>query len=228
MMPAAHSLDDLCRARIAHRLQGFQGIRVIIVPRKDQVDLTARQLRHVFEQNRIVAMHGREHRSQLLGEGLQVRVSGKAGEAFQAIGCIGNGVLLLISNHLHAVLDLAQIEVGGLQVLSHSVRDPLPLHELFQCDQCWAHAQVGLAATSDQLLGLREELNFANATPAQLDVVARDTDAAQSAESVDLPLHGVDIGYSRKVKVLAPDEGRQLRQQVLASLNIAGDRPSLD
>ena len=78
-----------------------------------------------------------------------------------------------------------------------------------------------MPAAGDQLLGLREELDFADAAAADLDVVALDRDLALPAIGLHLPLHVVHVGKGREIQMLAPDEGRDFRNQRLAGL---GDR----
>ena len=46
-----------------------------------------------------------------------------------------------------------------------------------------------MAAAGDQLLGLHEEFDLADAAAAELDVVALDRDLVVAAVGVDLPLH---------------------------------------
>ena len=58
----------------------------------------------------------------------------------------------------------------------------------------------------DQLLGLRKELDFADAAAAGLDVVALDSDSPAAAIGVDLPLDRVDVLDRREIEVLPPDE----------------------
>ena len=55
-----------------------------------------------------------------------------------------------------------------------------------------------MPAAGDQLLGLREELDLADAAAAELDIVALDRDLAVAAIGVDLPLHLVDVGDGRR------------------------------
>ena len=69
-----------------------------------------------------------------------------------------------------------------------------------------------MPAAGDQLLGLREELDLADAAAAELDVVALDRDLALAAIGLDLPLDRVDVGDRREVEILAPDERRELRK----------------
>ena len=78
-----------------------------------------------------------------------------------------------------------------------------------------------MAAAGDQLLGLREKLDLADAAAADLDVVAFDRDLALAAIGLHLPLHVVDVGKRREIQMLAPDERREFRNQRLARF---GDR----
>ena len=73
-----------------------------------------------------------------------------------------------------------------------------------------AVAQVGIAAAGDQLLGLREELDLADAAAAELDVVAFDRDLAVAAIGVDLALERVHLGDRGEVEIFAPHEGREI------------------
>ena len=70
--------------------------------------------------------------------------------------------------------------------------------------------KCGIAAARDQLLGLREKFDLADAAAAELDVVAFDRDLAMAAIGVDLPLHGVHVGDRGEVEIFAPDERRKL------------------
>ena len=73
-----------------------------------------------------------------------------------------------------------------------------------------------MPAAGDQLLGLREELDLADAAAADLDVVALDRDLALAAKGLHLPLHVVDVGQRGEIQMLAPDEGRDFGDQRLA------------
>ena len=85
-----------------------------------------------------------------------------------------------------------------------------------------------MAAAGDQLLGLREELDLANAAAAELDVVAFDRDVGVAAIGVDLALERLDVGDRREVEILPPDERRKLPQDVLAGPGVAGADARLD
>ena len=85
-----------------------------------------------------------------------------------------------------------------------------------------------MPAAGDELLGLDEELDLADAAAAELDVVALDRDLVVTAIGMDLPLHRVDVGDRGKVEILAPDERREPREQRLAGRDVAGAGPRLD
>src|SRR5205807_8993885 len=91
-----------------------------------------------------------------------------------------------------------------------------------------AAAQLRMPPAGDQLLGLHEELDLANAAAPELDVVALDRDRAMAAEGVHLALHRVHVGDRRIVEMLAPDERRERAQRRLAGRAVAGAGTGLD
>ena len=118
---------------------------------------------------------------------------------------------LLVGDHLQAMLDGAQEPVGAHQdrrARRSSIQPPSA--SASQGRERLAAAQLRMAAAGDELLGLDEEFDFANAAAAELDVVAFDRDDAVTAKGMDLPLHLVDVGKRREVEIFAPDEGREL------------------
>ena len=80
---------------------------------------------------------------------------------------------LLVVDHLQTVLETAQETIVALAVLP---RQRKAIQS--RCRQRAEHvegarsAQRGVAAAGDELLGLHEELDFADAATAELDVVA--------------------------------------------------------
>ena len=117
---------------------------------------------------------------------------------------------LLVGDHLQAMLDRAQEPVGGVEVGARRGVDPAAVGERAQRRQRLAAAQLRMAAAGDELLGLDEELDLADAAAAELDVVAFDRDVAVAAIGVDLPLHLVDVGERGEIEIFAPDEGREV------------------
>ena len=106
--------------------------------------------------------------------------------------------------------------------------DPAVGRQLVERGERIAVAQLRIAPAGDQLLGLREKLDLADAAAAELDVVAFDRDLAMAAIGVDLPLHRVHVGDRGEVEIFAPDEGRQLVEDRLARRDIAGAGARLD
>src|SRR4029079_16078431 len=91
-----------------------------------------------------------------------------------------------------------------------------------------SHPQFGMAPPGNQLLGLREKFDLADATAADLDVVALNRDVALATIGLHLPLHIVDVGKGREIQMFAPDERRDFGKQRLAGLAITGSGPRLD
>ena len=187
----------------------------------------ARQLRAVLEQaprsgacTRLQLGGQRGRRTRRVSAKPQKRA--KLGEPSRIVG---QRLRLLVGDHLQAVLDAC---AGRRRLRSSSSRDlaldPAALGEPAQRLQRLRHAQLRLAPAGDQLLGLHEELDLADAAAAELDVVAGDRDRAEAAKGVDLPLHGVDVGDGGEVEVLAPDEGRELVEELAPGVDVAGAR----
>ena len=126
------------------------------------------------------------------------------------------------------MLDRAQERVGrGKRVAGGGV-DPAGLRQRTEHRHRAAAAQFGPPPAEDQLLRLHEELDLADAAAAELDVVAAHRQRLVAAHHVDLALHRVDVGDGGEIEVLAPDEGRQLREEPRACRAVSGDRPRLD
>src|SRR4051794_13387425 len=85
-----------------------------------------------------------------------------------------------------------------------------------------------MAASGDQLLGLNEELDLANATAPELDVVTLDRDLVMALIGRHLALHRVHVGDRAVVEIFAPDEGRDLAQKRFAKRKIARTGTRLD
>ncbi len=213
MVPAADGCDDPSRVLVAHLHERLDGAGIVLLSSEHQVGIAARELRHVFEQRAIMALHALEMRDECCRESGRVHEPGKAREAQQPLGIGGQRLRLLVGNHLQPVLDPAQELVAVGEVVAHLRLDPRARDELVEGAERFRLAQVGLAAARDQLLRLREKLDLANAAAADLDVVAGDADGAEPLEGMDLALHGVNVGDSCEVEILAPYERRQLSDQ---------------
>ena len=167
-------------------------------------------------------------REQRLGKGVAVRKARKAGEALEPVAIGRQRMGLLVGHHLEAVLDDTQKAVRAVEIGARLDINPAALRESLQRRQRLPLAQFRMPAARDQLLGLDEELDLADAAAPELDVVALDRDGVVAAIGMDLPLHRVDVGHSGEIEILAPDERREIPEQRFAGRDIASTRPRLD
>ena len=182
----------------------------------------------MLEQPNVVALHALQLGGEAGGEGRCIGKAAEAGKTQQLAGVLGQRLRLLVGDHLQAMLDDAQEAIGRIELVAGRGRDPAALLQPFQRHECRRRAQLRLAAAGDELLGLHEEFDLADAAAADLDVVAGHGDAAEAAEGVDLPLHGVDVGDGGEIEILAPDVGRKRLQDGLARGDVARHGPRLD
>ena len=161
-------------------------------------------------------------------EGVAVGKPEKAGEPLKLLALIGQRMGLLVGHHLQPVLDLAQEAVRLSQVARRLAGDPAALGEVLQRDQRLPAAQLRVPAARDQLLGLHEEFDLADAAAPELDVVPFDRDLVMPLVGCHLALHRVDVRDRAVVEILAPHEGRDLAQERLAEREIAGAGARLD
>ena len=149
-------------------------------------------------------------------------------EAFE-IGARGRQQLrLLVIDHLQTVFDHAQEAISGFHRVARSRVDPAVLAQFVERNERVAIAQMRIASTGDQLLGLCEEFDLADAAAPELDIVALDRDFAVAAKGIDLPLHRVHIGNCGEVEIFSPDERRQIVEDRLARRDIASAGATLD
>ena len=89
-----------------------------------------------------------------------------------------------------------------------SARDGAVRRQRRQRVQGRGRAQARITPAQDQLLGLGEEFDLADAAAAQLDVVARHRDLAMAGMGVDLALDGMNVLDRREIQIAPPDERR--------------------
>ena len=128
-------------------------------------------------------------------------------------GALGQAVGLLVGDHLQAMLDPAQEPVGVDQLVGDRRLEPAGRDQRAQRLAGRRHAHLGHPAAEDQLLGLDEELDLADAAAADLDVVARHPDRAVAAVGVDLALDRVDVADRGVVEMAAPEERLERAQE---------------
>ena len=175
-----------------------------------------------------MALHDVQMAEQILCKGRAALIAEEVRKTLDGLGVFGQRMGLLVRDHLQPVLDLAQKLIGCGQFLARLKRDPVAGRQNLQRVQRRAHPQFRMTAAGNQLLGLREKLDLADAAAADLDVMAFDRDLALAAIGLHLPLHVVDVGQRGKIQMLAPDERREFGDQRLARFGVAGARPRLD
>src|SRR6476646_6434447 len=163
-----------------------------------------------------------------LGEGIRVGKAGKCRRPAQLVLLVRQNMGLLVADHLQPVLDPAQEKVSFDEILSGLRLDPAASRQRVQSFDGAAQAELRMTAAGNELLGLGEELDIADATAPELDVVAGDGNGAVALMGVHPPLHGVDVGDRREVEIFAPDEGCKLAQELFAGVDIAGNDARLD
>ena len=157
-----------------------------------------------------------------------VGIAHERGEALHLLRPLGQSVGLLVGDHLQAVLEAAQEAVGLDQVVGGLRLDPARLRQRPQRRAGGRRPRFRQSAAEDQLLGLDEELDLADAAATDFEVVAGDPDPAVAAMRVDLPLDRMDVADRGEVEKAAPQEGAQPAQQAQADRLIARDHARLD
>ena len=140
----------------------------------------------------------------------------------------GNTVGLLVVDHLDAMFDTAQEMIGPRKILHRLGRHAPDVVQSLVRHQRRGDAHARVAPAEDQLLGLGEELDLADAAAADRDVVAVDRHLAVALVGVDLALDRMDVLDGGEIQVAAPDEGLQEADEGCPRLRVAGDRAGLD
>src|SRR6266478_8632120 len=145
--------------------------------------------------------------------GGEIVTAGEPGKPGKTINpsTVGRQVMgLFVQNHLQPILDAAQEAIGGAELTARLLINPPTGRQRVERRERALRAQLRMASARDELLGLHEELDLANAAATELDIVPLDRDLVVPAIGVNLPFHRVNIGDRREVEILAPDEGRKL------------------
>ena len=227
-MPTTDRLRRPRRIMKAKSGERLQSLRIIRDPGKDKAAPTRTKPRRMFKQARIMALDMFEVKRQLLFEGCKARITTKFRKTTKGLRIRGQSLGLLVGEHLQAVLYGAQKFISCAQIIHRFLGHPAVALQGGQHVERARAAQLHASAAKDQLLRLDEEFHLANAATPQLHIVACDRNFGMAAHGMDLPLHGVDVGDGRIVKIFAPDERRQIRQKAEAQWFVASDRTRLD
>src|SRR5690348_3232386 len=116
-----------------------------------------------------MALHVAQMREQDLGKRIPVGKAEKTGELFETLPIAGQRVDLLVGDHLQPVFHRAQEAISRGEIVARLAVDPAALRQHRQHVERLSTAQLGMASAGDELLGLDEELDLANATAPELD-----------------------------------------------------------
>ncbi|MNV16234.1 hypothetical protein D3C71_1069890 [compost metagenome] len=228
IVPGADDAGDILRPLEAEGGECFQRIGIVLLAGEDQIASLAGEFRFLLKQRGITPLHQPQHFFQLFRKSLGVVKAEHEGNALQFRFGIGQHMGLFIAHHLDAMLHLTQEPVGVGQAVARFCVDPFRLGQcgkrLLRCP----HPERRHAAAGDELLRLGEELDLADAAAPEFDIMTLHRNRAMALMGVDLPLDGMNIGNRRVIEIFAEDERRQLAQEVLARLHVAGHRPRLD
>ena len=228
VMPAADGRRHAVGALEALRRQRLQRFGIVVDAGEDERAFGGGERGRAFEQLGVMALHGAQDRQRARLERRLVREAHEAGDIGALGGILGQAMGLLVGDHLDAVLQRAQIDIGLAQIAFGLHADHVCGCEGAQRIQRPPRPQGRIATAEDELLGLGEELDLADAAPPQLHVVPGDGDRRAALGGMDLALDRVDVLDRREVEIFAPDEGPQLGDEGLARLDIAGRRARLD
>ncbi len=157
-----------------------------------------------------------------------IRMTAEQRQAIECRSCIWQCLRLLIIDHLQAMFNMAQIAIGGQQIIGNVWARAAQFNQDIDCIAGCRDPQIRQPAAPDQLLCLSEELDLANTAAPDLDVMSGDGHFTMTLDGMDLPLDRMNVLDGGEIEVLAPDEGPQVAQELRASGNIAGDLARLD
>ncbi len=183
VVPAAHRGIDPLRAPEADARQRPQGFRIALPAGKHQVAADPAfdaQRRRVLEQVGILILDGAQHREKRFGKGVDVGIAEERRQRRELERIVGKRVRLLVVGHLQTVLDATQQRVVAGEPVRRLFGDLAGASEGAQALDRAADADLGDPASPDQLLGLNEEFDLANAAAAEFDVMAGDRDPCRS------------------------------------------------
>ena len=103
---------------------------------------------------------------------VEPRIAAELGETGERRGLERQALRLFVGDHLPPMLKPAQENVGGREIGDRLGGHPLFGMELAQHVERTRASHRGAAAAEDELLGLDEELDLADAAAAELEVVA--------------------------------------------------------
>src|SRR3569833_1227015 len=222
-------LARLGRGRVARG--GEQGLDLVIArpaaprPYERRIGLapvfSLRRREEIFE----VTVHATAMVVELSRELFPARMAHRIRERRAIRRVLRQAMRLLIGIFLQTVFGAAQKFIGRHQVGAGVCRQIAAFHETMQHSDDGPRLQLGLTTATDQLKGLADELDLADAAGAELDVVFH---ALAFDLFLDQGLHLAQRAIGAEIEIAAEDEGAQQVQQFFAGGAVARHCRRLD
>src|SRR5205085_9802758 len=132
-------------------------------------------------------------------------IAGAAREPGALGGVVGQRVRLPFRHHLHPVLQPAEEDVRLGKLVAIAARDEAREEQPVESGKGPPHAPARVLASVQELQRLHEELDFADAARAELQVLL----AAPSRFALRARLERPHLLDGAEIEVLAPDERRE-------------------
>ena len=228
VVPAPHDARGRRRILEAQRAERLQGAGIVVGAGEDEIATGSREAWRFLEQAGVVTLDAAQALQQVPFERAEVGIAQEDGQCAGIGFAFRHAVRLLVVDHLQAMFDPAQEAIGLDQLLGRPVGDVARDGKRAQGLDSPAQSQRHVAAAEDQLLGLGEELDLADAAATELNIVAEHLDRSATSMGIDLPLDRMNVVDRREVEMLAPDIGAEFGQERFADGAIAGDGMRLD
>ena len=133
-----------------------------------------------------------------------------------------------VFQHLQAVFDVAEEYVGLAQRRARAFANRASGGKCIECCERRGRAKLAVASAQDELLGLREQFDVADAAAAEFYVEHRIGEFSTLMGGKYLALDRVHILDRGKVEMLAPDERRERSKKRAPFGAVAGGGARLD
>ena len=156
-------------------------------------------------------------------------LAAESGDAGDTLGGCWHGVGLLIAHHLQTMLHFTVGEIKPGQFIGHRLGHPIFGGQRLQAAQRGAVAQGGIAPSGDELAGLGEELDLADAALTEFHVMPLDRQPPiQPTVFADAQAHVMGVLDRCEIQMLAPDKGGERFKEPIARLKVAATGAGLD
>ena len=227
VMPATHQPRYPSWFDKAEPRERAEGFRIVFGSSEDKIS-RASEGRGLLKELSIMSLDRRQMSTQIGDEAFRPRIAEKNRDVADPHTIGGQRVGLQVIDHLQAVLEAAQEAVILDQFFRRRSIDAASRCETAKRRACGSNLQLPYPTAPDQLLGLGEKFDLADAAATGFDIVAGDRDSAATLMRIDLALDRMDVLDRRKIEVFPPDKRPQLAQEALAGDAIACNRARFD